>query len=194
MTLICVGPVPNIAEALEREPKIADKARFVGMHGSVYVGYDRTDKISAEYNVRADVKACQAVLSAGWDITITPIDTCGLVKLVGDKYKKFAKSDDPLAKAVMENYQVWIKDAGWMKDERDIIKHSSSPLYDTVAVYLSFAEDLLVMEELNISVDDQGFTRIDEKAKKMNVAVKWKDMSKFEDMLISRLTSNGSKK
>ena len=189
VTLICVGPVPNIAEALKREPKIAEKARFVGMHGSVYVGYDRTDKISAEYNVRADAKACQKVLSAGWDITITPIDTCGLVKLVGDKYKKLVNSNDPVAKTVLENYKVWIERAGWMKHERDIISNRTSPLYDTVAVYLSFADDLLVMEDLNIKVDDEGFTRINESAKKMNVAVKWKDMGKFEDMLVTRLIS-----
>ncbi len=189
VTLICVGPVPNIAEALKRKPEIAQKARFVGMYGSVYVGYDRTDKLSAEYNVYADIKSCQSVLSADWDITITPVDTCGIVKLVGEKYKKMANSNDPVAKAVMENYKIWIEHAGWMKHDRDAIKHSTSPLFDTVAVYLSFAEDLLIMENLNIKVDDGGYTRIDKSAKNMNVAVKWKDMSKFEDLLLSRLTS-----
>ena len=31
VTLICIGPVPNIAAALERELRIAQRARFVGM-------------------------------------------------------------------------------------------------------------------------------------------------------------------
>ena len=39
VTLICIGPVPNIAEALRRDPSIAGNARFIGMHGSLYVGY-----------------------------------------------------------------------------------------------------------------------------------------------------------
>jgi inosine-uridine nucleoside N-ribohydrolase len=38
VTLIAVGPLPNIAEALKREPAIAQRARFVGMHGSVRLG------------------------------------------------------------------------------------------------------------------------------------------------------------
>ncbi|MCK4627656.1 MAG: nucleoside hydrolase [Sedimentisphaerales bacterium] len=66
ITLIAVGPLPNIAEALKREPRIAQRARFVGMHGSVRVGYGGRKKISAEYNVKADTKACRKVLSAGY--------------------------------------------------------------------------------------------------------------------------------
>ena len=31
ITLICIGPVPNIKAALEKEPKIAEKANFVGI-------------------------------------------------------------------------------------------------------------------------------------------------------------------
>ena len=34
VTLICVGPMPNVAAALTREPRIARLARFVGMDGS----------------------------------------------------------------------------------------------------------------------------------------------------------------
>jgi len=44
VTLVCIGPVPNIGEALRREPGIAKRARFVGMHGSVYKGYNGADK------------------------------------------------------------------------------------------------------------------------------------------------------
>jgi len=79
--IIAVGPLPNIAAALEREPQIAEKSQFVGMHGSVRLGYGGSKKISAEYNVRADAKGCQKVFTAPWRITITPLDTCGLVRL-----------------------------------------------------------------------------------------------------------------
>jgi transposase len=35
-----------------------------------------------------NVRACRKVLSAPWDVTITPLDTCGLVRLTGQKYAK----------------------------------------------------------------------------------------------------------
>ena len=187
ITLICVGPLPNIAEALKREPRIAERANFVGMHGSVRLGYGGSKEISAEYNVRADAKACQAALSAPWDITITPLDTCGLIHLRGEKYAKVRNCTDPLTKALIDNYRVWRLDNKPGEIRTD--ETASSTLFDTVAVYLAFSQDLVKMETLPIRVTDDGFTVIDEKGKKMKVATAWKDMTAFEDLLVERITS-----
>ena len=46
--LIAIGPAPNIGEALRREPRIAEKARFVGMYGSVRIGYGGAETPVAE--------------------------------------------------------------------------------------------------------------------------------------------------
>ncbi len=184
VTLIAVGPVPNLAVALEREPRIAERVRFVGMHGSVRKGYGGSAKVSAEYNVRADAKACQKVFTAPWNMTITPLDTCGLVHLTGGKYRKVRDSDDPVARAVIENYRAWAaaRKQAKMADSR------SSTLFDTVAIYLAFQDDLVRMERLGIRVTDKGFTVVDPKAKHMRVATEWRDMGAFEDLLVERLT------
>jgi inosine-uridine nucleoside N-ribohydrolase len=182
ITVIAVGPLPNLLEALKREPAIARKARFVGMHGSVRRGYGGKDKIDAEYNVRANPKACQAVFTAPWDITITPLDTCGLVHLRGEKFAKVRDCRAPLVQALIENYRQWAK----KKTKEEL--GASSTLFDTVAVYLAFAQDLCKMETLPIRVTDDGKTVIDEKAKRMRVATEWKDMGAFEDLLVERLT------
>lgn len=184
VTLVAVGPLPNIAAALEREPAIARKARFVGMHGSVRLGYGGSKKVSAEYNVRADAPACQKVFTAAWDMTITPLDTCGLVHLTGEKYAAVRDAKDPVARALVENYRIW---AGQRKQAGPAEKRSST-LFDTVAVYLAFADSLLEMEELGIRVTDKGFTVIDPAAKKMRVATSWKNMGAFEDLLVKRIT------
>ncbi len=77
VTVICVGPLHTMAAVLERDPGIATKASFAGMHGSVRKGYGGGSKIDAEYNVKANAPAAQKVLSAPWrQITITPVDTC----------------------------------------------------------------------------------------------------------------------
>jgi len=182
VTLICIGPVPNIRAALEREPRIARKARFVGMHGSVHKGYGGKKEPDAEWNVRADAKACRAALSAAWDVTITPLDTCGLVHLRDAKYAAVRDCKDPLVQALVENYRFWCGDHPENADK------ASSTLFDTVAVYLAFSEELLTMERQSIVVTDDGFTRIDEKGKPMNCAVDWKSLPGFEDFLVKRLT------
>ena len=186
VTLIAIGPVPNVAAALAREPKIAERARFVGMHGSVRLGYGGSEEISAEYNVRAYPQACQKVFTAPWDIAITPLDTCGVVRLEGDKYRAVRDSDDPLIRALIENYRIWAKSCDWAKaPDADA---QSSVLFDTVAVYLAFSEELLVMEKLGIRVTDDGTTVVDDSAKTINCATAWKDLPAFEDFLVQRLT------
>lgn len=196
--LVAVGPVPNVAAALVREPKIAEKAEFVGMHGSVRLGYGGNKTPSAEYNVRAFVKAAQKVFTAPWDMTITPLDTCGLVQLKGQKYQKVLNNNSPLTNALMENYRAWFKQ-GLLNQKKDMSEaeldkrvndkcnSSSSTLFDTVAIYLAMSTDLAKMEKLPIIVTDDGFTRINDKGKEINCATEWKDLGAFEDLLVERL-------
>lgn len=188
ITVVAVGPVPNLAEALRREPRIAQRARFVGMHGSVRKGYGGKAQIEAEYNVRSNVKACQAVFTAPWEMTITPLDTCGLVHLRGEKYARVRDSKDPVAAALIDNYRLW---CGQKPERADT---ASSTLFDTVAVYLAFADAFCTIETLPIRVDENGFTLIDESSgKRMRVATEWKDMGAFEDLLAERISGPSPK-
>jgi inosine-uridine nucleoside N-ribohydrolase len=197
--LIAVGPLPNVAAALEREPRIAQKAEFVGMHGSIRLGYGGSSKISAEYNVRADAKASQKVFTAPWKMTITPLDTCGIVHLTDKKYQEVLKRNSTLTRALMENYRAWYKQ-GILNQNKDLseeelnkrvdrqVNSRSTTLFDTVAIYLGMSTELARMEELGVRVTDDGYTRIDDEAKVINCATKWKDLGAFEDFLVVRLT------
>ena len=184
ITLLCIGPVPNIPEALKREPRIAEKVRFVGMHGSVRKGYDGGPEISAEWNVRCDAPACRAAFEAPWDMTITPVDTCGIIRLKGEEYAQVRDCEDPLIKALIESYRIWANN----RTDVDAEEYSSV-LFDTVAAYLAFTDDLLVMEDLGIRITDDGFTVIDDTAKTVHVATEWKDLPAFEKFLADRLTA-----
>ena len=184
ITLICIGPVPNIQAALERRPEIATKARFVGMYGSVRLGYNGKPTPNPEWNVKANPKAAQKAFTAAWPMTITPLDTCGLIRLKGEKYRKVAECKDPLTRAVIENYEIWHK-AGHPKATGK--PDASSILFDTVAVYLSFTDKLANMERLPIRVTDDGFTRIDAKGRRILVATQWTDLDGYRDWLLETL-------
>ena len=183
VTLICIGPVPNILEALQREPRIARKARFVGMHGSVREGMTAGSAPIAEYNVVCDVPACQAAFKASWDKVITPLDTCSRVRLTGRHFAAVAKSKAPLARAVMANYKIWQKSGGWIQET-----DASSVLFDCVAVHLAYSTRFLRMRRMGLRVTDTGFTVPDARGSKVNVALAWKDLAGFEDFLVRRIT------
>ena len=180
ITVVPIGPLPNLAAALEREPRIVEKVRFVGMHGCVYGCHEGEGGHVPDNNTEQNIKASQKVFTAGWDMSITPLDTCDLVVLTGDKYRAVCDSPDPLAKAVIENYRIWLNGR---PDEK------SSVLYDTVTVYAAFARDLLSFERLPIRVSDEAVTEIKEGGKMMDCATKWKDLAAFEDLLVERIIS-----
>jgi inosine-uridine nucleoside N-ribohydrolase len=184
ITLISIGPSTTVAEALKRDPGIAAKAVFVGMQGSVRKGYNG-GAVSPEWNVKANIPASQKVLLAPWKrAVITPLDTCGLVRLTGDQFKTVRDSQDVLAKILIENYRMWAK-----KKTIEELKESSV-LFDTVAVYLAYPgiRELVTMEELMIGVTDKGITQIDPAGVKMHVATDWKDLPEYRSLLVKILT------
>jgi inosine-uridine nucleoside N-ribohydrolase len=185
VTLICIGPMPNVAAALEREPRIVQHAHFVGMDGSVRLGYAGAKTPCAEWNVKANPAAAKKGLSADWDITITPLDTCGLVTLDGARYQRILHSPDPVAATIVENYRLWSM-AGNKAAEA---QQHSSILYDPVAVHLAFSRRFCKMERLGIRVTDDGFTVIDDQAKQMDVATEWTNFDGFRDLLVERICS-----
>ena len=178
-TLICIGPMPNIAAALEREPRIAAKTHFVGMHGSIRKHLDNTEGQIAEYNVAEDIPAAHKVFTADWkSITITPLDTCGSVRLEGERYSQLTKTEDKLTQAVLDNYRVWSQTYKTYDPET-----SSSILFDTVAMHLAYSTKFLKMEPMGIRIDNEGFMRTDGETKQMNVAIDWTDYQSYLDYL-----------
>lgn len=186
VTLICVGAVPNIAEALRRDPGICKKARFVGMHGSFRIGYGGAKKAVAEANVKTDPKSLQEVLAAPWSCSITPLDTCGLLDLEGDQYQKIRSSKAIGIEPLMENYDAWLKRVDWFEVKPDATQRSST-LFDLVAIYMAFSEDLLAMETLNVDVTEAGMTVEAVGSPEVRCAMNWRSLDAFKEHLVTRL-------
>ena len=190
VTLLCIGPVPNIAEALRREPAIAGNACFVGMHGSIYTGYDGAPTPAAEWNVKSDPQALQQVFAAPWDCTITPLDTCGTVVLAGDNYQRIYRSEDPWLRALVENYRTWLPLAPFIKPGTDPSRMSTT-LFDTVAVHAAYSQQFLVLEDLPLRVTDDGYTVVDShNGRPVHCATKWTDPQAFKNRLVDTLLSD----
>ncbi len=185
LTLIAIGPLGNISAASKMNPRIAEKARFVGMQGSIRIGYFENPTPHPEFNVSMNKQACRDVFSASWKKTITPLDTCGSVVLSGDHYKRVLNSDSKIASLLIENYEIWAR--GTVLSKKTIDKQQTSILFDTVAIYLGFAEDLVNIEELNLEISEKGFTQISEKGNKVRCATSWKDIRAYKDLLVDRL-------
>ena len=187
VTIVAIGPVPSLALAVIRAPQIAAKCRFVGMHGSFDVGYGG-GPVSAETNVRVDPSGLRTVLAAPWrDVLLTPLDTCGLVGLAGARYHAiWSATSDPMLRALIESYCVFAPRQNWMVC--DYFTTRSTTLFDCVAVYLAYSEDLVDIETVRFDITDDGYTRRSPTgAFKARVALRWKNRDGFEAQLAGRL-------
>ncbi|MGI6303108.1 MAG: nucleoside hydrolase [Verrucomicrobiota bacterium] len=187
MTVITIGPVPNIKEALRRDPTIAAKARIVCTGGRIYKGFENGGTPPADWNVRADAPSWQAMVAAPWTITTSPLDASEELVLRGDSFAAVTASTHPLAKLVIENYDLWNHRHSHAQD-------ASSILYDTAAVYLAYSEEFARIEPRRLIVDDAGHTRITPDGKEVRCQLGWKDRKAFDAFLIQTLTAPLSKK
>lgn len=184
ITLICIGPVPNIKEALRRDPEIARKAHIVCTGGRIYRGFENGGMPPGDWNVRADVVSWRAMVAAPWSITTSPLDASAEIVLRGDRYAAIARSQHPLARIVIENYESWEYRKQYPED-------ASSVLFDTAAIYLAYSEEFARIEPLKLIVDDEGHTRISEDGKEIRCQLGWKDRESFDDVIVRSLTSSG---
>lgn len=152
VTLIAVGPLENVADALRKEPNLGKLLkRVVLMSGCIYGMAGKSEPV-AEYNVRASVTDSQMVYGAGLPLTIVPLDSTTLVQLRDEERVRVQKSKSPLAYSLECLYRLWLS-------------HPSARM--TIHDQLAVAETARPGElfgltvTLPISVDDKGFTRID---------------------------------
>ena len=192
VTVVSVGPVPSLAAGLDPDPSVAEDCRFVGMHGSLYAGYDGGDP-DAETNVAVDPAGFRDVLSAPWrDVLLAPLDTCGRVSLRGENFRRvWRATDDPLVRGVIENNCAFAVRVPWMA--YDDFTRRSSTLFDTVAAYLAYDESLVGTERVRFDVTDDGFTSVDPAgAFEARAAVRWRDRDAFETHLTETLLRDGA--
>jgi len=188
VTIIAIAPAINIAAALVRAPHIAARCRLVGMFGSFDIGYSGTLPASAETNVRLAPADLRTVMAAPWqDMLLTPLDTCNFAVLDGDNYRRiWSATADPVLRAVIENYCIFAPRVDWM--HCDYFALLSTVLFDCVAVYLAYAEDLVETETVRFHITDDGFTVRDQEGPfSARLALRWKNLAAFHDDLTARL-------
>lgn len=73
VVLVAIGPLTNVALALESEPRLAERIPRLVLMGGAHVGGNVT--ATAEFNLWADPEAARAVFAAGLrEIVVLPLD------------------------------------------------------------------------------------------------------------------------
>lgn len=157
ITLLALGPLTNVAAAIQRDPQgFRLFKQVVMMGGSVRSGYSKSDYLPArapdrEYNIISDTPAAQALFAAGVPIVMMPLDSTAL-RLDDQKRAAIFSQGSALTDALTLMYQQWTNAyQPWA---------SATPtLFDVVPVAWLLDPTLCPTTALRIAVDAQGYTR-----------------------------------
>ena len=101
VTLMTLGPLSNIAEALQREPALADAVRHCYVMGGTCSGAGNVTG-AAEYNFWADPEAAQIVVRSGMPLTIVGWDMSVLYAAFGPEDAAALRSLGPLGEFAVD--------------------------------------------------------------------------------------------
>jgi purine nucleosidase len=160
VTLIAVGPLQNVADALRNEPGLARLwKRVVLMSGCIY-GTATNKKPIPEWNVVSATADAQ------------------LVQLKEEEREKLRGRPTPLTTALESLYRLWLD-----------VPAARMTLHDQLAVAEAArpGEFFLDRKTLPIRVDDDGYTRIDARGKTISICLQPK-RDEFLDYYLDTLT------
>ncbi len=151
ITLVPVGPLTNIALALEKDPSIVPLVKEVILMGGSITGGNVN--ASAEANIYNDPEAAQIVFQAGWPLTMVGLD-------VGDKTLLSQKYLDQLGQTHGPVNDFIYSVAKYLVDLAAQFKVPGTPMYDPLAVGVAIDATLVKAPEMHVDVETRGeYTR-----------------------------------
>lgn len=181
ITLLAVGPLQNIADALRKEPNLGKYVkRVVLMSGCVYGATFSPGKPVPEWNVYQSTADAQLVYAAGLPLTIVPLDSTMLVQLSDEERKRVSDHESPLTYTLECLYRLWLSGP-----TQRMTLHDQLAVAEAASPGTFFGKQ----EVLPLIVDEQGYTRIDrEKGKPVTVCLEPK-RNEFMQYYLGQLTS-----
>jgi purine nucleosidase len=151
ITLVPVGPLTNIALAVEKDPSIVPLVKEVVLMGGSISGGNVN--AAAEANIANDPEAAEIVFQAGWPLTMVGLDAANKTLLTPKYLDQLAGTHGPVNDFI---YQV----AKYLIDLSAKFGWSGTAMYDPLAVGVAIDASLVTAPEMHVDVETRGeFTR-----------------------------------
>lgn len=149
ITLCLLGPLTNIAMALQKAPEITAKIdEIVLMGGGCFEGGNITP--SAEFNIYVDPQAAEIVFKSGVPITVLPLDVTHQVLTTADRIKAFRDLGNKcgIATAKMMDF--------FERFDEEKYGTDGAPLHDPNVIAYLLQPDLYQGRFVNIEIEIQS--------------------------------------
>jgi len=148
VTLLTIGPLTNIATALNADPGLANQVQGLVMMGGSLSGGNITP--AAEFNIYVDPEAARIVFQSGISITMVGLDVTRKTSLTDDHVRQLEAGQSPVSQAAA-------------KIARNAINHNRGQgflvgpnMHDSLAVAAFLDPSLLKFKDYYIDVETTG--------------------------------------
>jgi len=148
VTLLTVGPLTNVATALNSDPELAGMVRSLVMMGGSLSGGNITP--AAEFNMYVDPEAARIVFQSGIPITMVGLDVTRKTSLTDAHVRQLEAAQNPVSQAAA-------------KIARNAINHNREQgflvgpsMHDSLAVAGFLDPSLLKFKEYYVDVETTG--------------------------------------
>ena len=146
--LVPIGPLTNIALALDKDPEIVNRvASITLMGGGVGIG---NVTAAAEFNIFVDPHAADIVFRCGRPITVMPLDTTHQVitnKKITEKIGKIGNRVGEIVKSMLEFYN---------RFDKKKYGTDGGPLHDPCTIAYLLEPKIFVGKKVNLTVELQS--------------------------------------
>lgn len=146
VTLCPLGPLTNIATALQKAPDIADRVHQIVLMGGAYFQVGNITP-AAEFNIYVDPEAADIVFKSGIDIVVMPLDVTHKALVTQSRNDAFRALGTPVGVAVAEMTDFF--------ERFDKAKYGSAgaPLHDPCVTAWLIRPDIFTGRHINVEVE-----------------------------------------
>jgi inosine-uridine nucleoside N-ribohydrolase len=149
ITLVPIGPLTNIALALRKEPRIADRVReVVIMGGALRVPGNVTPE--AEFNIYADPHAAHIVFHAGWPIRLVSLDVTNKTLLQPEQVQALASNGSPVTRLIQQMVDNFLDTFGRPRGL------TAFQMHDPLCLSAAFQPEMITWEPAYVDVELAG--------------------------------------
>lgn len=148
VTLVTVGPLTNVATALDSDPELAGMVRSLVMMGGSLSGGNITP--AAEFNIYVDPEAARIVFQSGIPLSMVGLDVTRKTSLTEEHVRELESGRNPVSQAAA-------------KIARNALEHNRREgfmvgpnMHDSLAVAGFLDPSLLKLEDYYVDVETSG--------------------------------------
>jgi len=196
LDIIAIGPLTNIARAIQREPRFAEQVgRIWAMIGGISYPDTPPDRplapgeafiAQASHNVRCDVGATRIVLESGIPVTMVGNDVTTRVRFNAADIQGVEGEGSTLNRAVMSLMRVWLAYRAQLFG-RPV---TWTCLHDALVVAEAYGMGFTQRDPVDVDLSDDGITHVTANPKSHIDVSRAVDRSAFEQWYLGVVTAS----